>query len=66
MSLERVKLAATQFFTLPPSLLLWDVGGLAVKSVATLMLQAQQLWDGVLPKLWLVSGPSKRLVKDLS
>ena len=38
--------------SLPP-LFLWDVGGLAVKSVATLMLQAQQLWDGVLPKLWL-------------
>ena len=34
-------------------LLAWGVGGLAVKSVATSMLQAQQLWDGVLPKRWL-------------
>jgi hypothetical protein len=49
MSLERVWLAATQVFSLPPSLLLWNVGGLAVKSVATLMIQVQQLWDGVLP-----------------
>ena len=28
-------------------------GKLAVKFVATLMLQAQQLWDGFLRKLWL-------------
>jgi hypothetical protein len=39
------------FLSLLPSFCGMCVGGLAVKSVATLkMLQAQQLWDGVLPK----------------